>query len=278
MPTPKTPTPQGGPAPLDEGQRERYARQIALTQFGERGQETLVGARVLVVGAGGLGSPVIAYLAGAGVGTLGIVDDDEVELSNLHRQVVHRSDGVGTPKTASAAAFVAGLDPGIEVIEHRVRLDATNAADILAGYDVVVDGTDNFETRYLLNDLCVLLGLPLVWASISEFAGQVGVVVPDEGPCYRCVFPQAPEPGTVLDCAQGGVLGVLPGVVGCLEAVETIKLIAAVGEPLTNGVLLYDALAARTSVLRLERDPGCATCGPRGGLLPPGSARESGDS
>lgn len=238
----------------------RYARHHTLAGFGPAGQESLAGAKVLVVGAGGLGSPVLAYLAAAGVGTIGVVDDDTVDLSNLQRQIVHTEGAVGTAKTTSAARFVSALNSDITVETHDLRLSAVTALDVLAGYDFVVDGSDTFRTRYLLNDACVLLGIPMVWASVLRFEGQLGVIDPGRGPCYRCLFPEEPGADTVPDCSQAGVLGVVPGVMGTLEGTEVIKLLAGIGEPLVGRVLLYDALAARTNEVTVSRDPACVTC------------------
>lgn len=240
--------------------RERYARHLALPGFGEAGQTALVASRVLVVGAGGLGAAVIPYLAAAGVGRLGIVDDDVVELSNLQRQVIHTQDGVGTPKTESAAAAVTRLNSHVDVVTHRERVTSATVLALVADYDVVVDGSDNFTTRYVLNDACVALGVPLVWASISEFAGQLGVVIPGEGPCYRCLFPRPLGDDELPTCAIGGVLGVLPGVMGTLEATEVIKLLAGIGDVHPDAVVLYDALRTSFTSLPLRRDPECVAC------------------
>lgn len=218
-------------------------------------------ARVLVVGAGGLGAPLLAYLAAAGVGRIGVVDDDVVEASNLQRQVIHRETSVGTAKVASAAEFVAALNSDVQVVEHRLRLGEVNAFDVLAPYDVVVDGSDNFTTRYVVNDVCVALQLPLVWASISQFAGQLGVVSPMAGPCYRCAFPKPLGDDEVPDCATGGVLGVLPGVMGALQATEVIKLLTGVGEVADTAITVYDALTTSFGHVPLERDVNCVACG-----------------
>lgn len=247
--------------PLDPGERLRYARHLTLPGVGETGQRALRDARVLVVGAGGLGAPVVSYLSAAGVGVIGVVDDDVVERSNLQRQVIHTEAGVGEAKVSSAARFASQLNSGVTIMEHRVRLDARTALEILPEYDVVVDGSDNFSTRYVLNDACVALRLPLVWASISQFSGQFGVVVPGVGPCYRCLFPHPLADGEVPDCAVGGVLGVLPGVVGTMEAVEVIKLVTGAGEVARDGVWLYDALSTSLTRLPLARDAQCVVCG-----------------
>lgn len=261
MSSPNQPVPEVGAKTLDLARAQRYARHLALPGFGPEAQRRLDGARVLVVGAGGLGAPVLAYLAAAGVGTLGVVDDDVVELSNLQRQVIHREDGVGRAKVESAAAFVSGLNHEVEMETYPVRLEVGQVMEILPRYDVVVDATDNFAARYLLNDACVLLGLPLVWASIAQYAGQLGVVEPGAGPCYRCLFPQPPGLGEVLNCSEGGVLGVLPGVMGSLQATEVIKRITGVGQVLDDAVVLYDALTTSMTRLPLERDPECQACG-----------------
>ena len=248
-------------APLDRTDVERYARHVLLPQVGRRGQERLTSAKVLVVGAGGLGSPALLYLAAAGVGTIGIVDADVVETSNLQRQVIHRDADVGRPKTESAAEAVARVNPHVTVVRHDARLDSSNALEILRGYDVVLDGTDNFPTRYLVNDACVLLGKPHVWGSIYRFDGQVSVWWAEHGPCYRCVFPDPPPPGAVPSCAEGGVLGVLCAAVGSVQATETIKLLLGIGEPLVGRLLVHDALAMTWDTLTVRKDPACPVCG-----------------
>ena len=247
--------------PLTTAEVERYARHLLLPEVGRQGQQRLKRARVLVVGAGGLGSPALLYLAAAGIGTIGVVDDDRVELSNLQRQVVHGDADVGRPKTLSAQEAVAAVNPRGEVVRHDVRLDSSNALDVVAGYDLVLDGTDNFPTRYLLGDACVLLGKPHVWASIYRFDGQVSVWWAGHGPCYRCVFPEPPPPGMVPSCAEGGVLGVLPAVIGSVPSTETLKLVLGVGEPLVGRLLLHDALRQTWDTLTVRRDPGCPICG-----------------
>src|SRR5690606_11174957 len=229
--------------------------QISLPGFGEEAQRRLAAARVLVIGAGGLGSASVPYLAGAGVGTIGVVDDDVVELSNLHRQIAHSTADIGRSKTASLADTVHALDPSITVIEHCDRLTSQNALDIFSQYDLVLDGSDNFPTRYLANDAASLAGIPLVWGAILQYHGQVGVAWHSRGPGYRDLFPVPPEPGTVPDCAAGGVLPGLCGTVGSLLATEAMTLIAGVGEPLVGRVLVYDALAARTREIEFGRDP-----------------------
>jgi molybdopterin/thiamine biosynthesis adenylyltransferase len=236
-----------------------------IPEVGEEGQARLLDSRVLLVGAGGLGSPAAFYLAAAGVGTLGLVDDDVVDRTNLQRQILHTEERVGMPKVESARRTLEALNPSIRIAGHRTRLDASNVESLLAGYDVVVDGTDNFPTRYLVNDACVRLRIPNVHGSVYRFEGQVSVFWPARpgapGPCYRCLYPEPPPPELAPSCAEAGVLGVLPGVVGLLQAVETVKLLLGLGEPLAGRLLQYDALAARFTRLSLERDPGCRLCG-----------------
>lgn len=252
-----------GPAgrALDRDEITRYARHVLLPQVGLSGQQRLAASRVLVVGAGGLGSPALLYLAAAGVGTLGVVDADEVETSNLQRQVIHSDADVGRSKTASAADAVARVNPHVTVVRHDVRLDASSAMAVLEDYDVVLDGTDNFPTRYLLNDACVLLGKPHVWGSIFRFDGQVSVWWAAHGPCYRCVFPHPPPPGAVPSCAEGGVLGALCAAIGSVQVTETVKLLLGVGEPLVGRLLLHDALAMTWDTLTVRKDPACPVCG-----------------
>jgi len=241
---------------------QRYARHVILPEIGPAGQKKIREARVLCVGAGGLGSPVLLYLAAAGVGRLGIVDHDRVDVTNLQRQVVHSTPDAGRPKTASAAEKLRALNPDVEVVEHPERLTRDNAMAILREYDVVVDGSDNFPTRYLVNDACVLLGRPNVYGSIYRFEGQASLFAPHLGaPCYRCLYPEPPPPGTVPSCAEAGVLGVLPGVIGCIQATETLKLITGIGTTLMGRLLLYDALAMRFREIRVVRDPACPVCG-----------------
>ncbi len=240
---------------------ERYARHVLLPQVGKSGQERLSASRVLVVGAGGLGSPALLYLAAAGVGTLGVVDADVVETSNLQRQVIHSSDDVGRLKTESAVEAVARVNPSVAVVRHDLRLDSSNALEVLRDYDVILDGTDNFPTRYLVNDACVLLGKPHVWGSIYRFDGQVSVWWAEHGPCYRCVFPDPPPPGAVPSCAEGGVLGVLCAAIGSVQATETVKLLLGVGEPLVGRLLVHDALAMTWDSLTVRKDPDCPVCG-----------------
>lgn len=242
-------------------QLERYSRHTLMPAIGPEGQRRLLAGRVLLIGAGGLGSPAATYLAAAGVGTLGIVDDDRVELSNLQRQILHATPGVGLPKTESARRRIADLNPDVRVVGHPVRLTAANALEILADYDVVVDGTDNFATRYLSNDACALLGKPNVYGSVHQFEGQVSVFWRGHGPCYRCLFPEPPPPGEVPSCAEAGVLGILPGVIGLLQATEAVKLLLGLGDSLAGRLLLYDALAMDFRTIRLRRNPACPLCG-----------------
>ena len=248
---------------LSPEEKARYARHLVLPEVAAEGQLRLKRSSVLLVGAGGLGSPAALYLAAAGVGRIGIVDFDVVDESNLQRQVLHDSGWVGRPKLESAVARLSALNPHVAVEPHPVALGRENALSLLAGYDVVVDGTDNFETRYLTNDACYFLKKPNVYGSIFRFEGQVSVFWADRGPCYRCLFPQPPPPGLVPSCAEGGVLGVLPGVVGSLQATEALKILLGIGEPLVGRLLLYDALALRFDELELRRDPECPLCSPR---------------
>ncbi len=249
-------------AQLTPEQVLRYSRHIILKNVGGKGQRKLLGAKVLLVGAGGLGSPASLYLAAAGVGTLGIVDYDVVDVSNLQRQILHHTADVGRPKTESAADTLQSINPDVRVIGHQVQLSSENALDILSEYDIVVNGSDNFPTRYLVNDACALLGKPLVDGSILQFEGQVTVYDPARGgPCYRCLFPAPPPPGAVPTCAEAGVLGVLPGIIGSLQALETIKLVLGIGEPLIGRLLIFDALDLDFTTVRIRRDPACPVCG-----------------
>ncbi len=245
---------------LSAAECARYQRQLVLEEIGPEGQEKLKAARVLVIGAGGLGSPAALYLAASGVGTLGIVDGDRVELSNLHRQVLFDTGSIGRLKAEEARARLAGLNPQINVVAHAVELRAANACALLGGYDLIVDGTDRLSTRYLVNDACVILAKPLVAAAIHRFEGQAMTYVPGRGPCYRCLFPEAPDL-VVPNCAQAGVLGALPGVLGAIQATEAIKLILGVGEPLVGRFLTYDALEMRFHEFPFERRRDCAVCG-----------------
>jgi adenylyltransferase/sulfurtransferase len=250
-------------AGLSPGERIRYARHLALPGVGEEGQERLKAARVLVVGAGGLGSPVALYLAAAGVGTLGLVDFDAVDVTNLQRQVLYGTGDVGRPKLEAAAARLSDLNPGVRVVPHALRLTSGNALEVLAEYDVVADGTDNFPARYLVNDACVLLGKPNVHASVSRFEGQASVFWAAKGPCYRCLFEEPPPAELVPSCAEGGVLGVLPGLLGTIQATEVLKLLLGVGEPLVGRLLLVDALHMEMRTIRAPKNPTCAVCGSR---------------
>jgi len=248
------------PRTLTAEQRERYSRHLLLPEVGVDGQQKLLDARVLLLGAGGLGSPAALYLAAAGVGTLGIVDNDEVDVSNLQRQVIHSSDRIGVPKVDSAEQTIAALNPDVKVEKYPVRLGAENILEIISGYDVIVDGLDNFPTRYLLNDASVRLQIPVVSAAILGFEGQLSVFKPYEGPCYRCLFPVPPPAELAPSCGANGVLGVLPGTMGLLQATEVIKLILGQGEPLIGRLLMYDALAARVAEVKVRRDPDCPIC------------------
>ncbi len=242
-------------------QLQRYSRHFLLPEVGESGQAKLLEARVLLIGAGGLGSPTAYYLAAAGVGTLGIVDDDVVDRSNLQRQILHSDDRIGMPKVESAQRTLQGLNPDVQVIGHRERLTSQNVLRLFADYDIVVDGCDNFPTRYLVNDACVFTDKPNVHGSIFQFEGQATVFYPGKGPCYRCLFPEPPPPGAAPSCQEAGVLGVLPGLVGCVQAVETVKLILGVGRPLVGRLLHFDTLAMEIKQMKLRRDPECPVCG-----------------
>jgi molybdopterin/thiamine biosynthesis adenylyltransferase/rhodanese-related sulfurtransferase len=255
----------GLPVVVPEGmtreQRMRYSRHTLLPEVGVEGQLKLLNSKVLLVGAGGLGSPAALYLAAAGVGTLGLVDDDAVDESNLQRQVIHSTDRVGTPKTESARITIESLNPDVDVIEHPTRLDASNVIEILRDYDVIVDGADNFPTRYLLNDASVRLRKPVVSASILGFEGQTSTFSPYEGPCYRCLYPVPPPAELAPSCGAAGVLGVMAGVMGLLQANEVIKLVVGIGEPLIGRLLIYDSLGTRFTELKVRRDPDCPICG-----------------
>jgi molybdopterin/thiamine biosynthesis adenylyltransferase/rhodanese-related sulfurtransferase len=248
-------------APLSSEEVERYARHVLIPDVGMQGQRRLKNARVLVVGAGGLGSPALMYLAAAGVGTIGVADADVVEISNLQRQVVHGVADVGRLKSDSAAQTLASVNPLVRVVRHDVRIDSNNALEIIAGYDLVLDGTDNFPTRYLLNDACVLLGKPDVWGSIYRFDGQASIWWALHGPCYRCVFPEPPAPGLVPSCAEGGVLGVLCAAIGSIQAAEALKLLVGIGTPLVGRLMVHDALRQSWDALTVRKDPDCAVCG-----------------
>lgn len=248
---------------LTAEETRRYARHLRLPQLTSVGQRRLKASRVLIVGAGGLGSPVALYLGAAGVGHLGLVDFDDVDLTNLQRQLLHGTSDVGRPKLESARDRLRDVNPNVDVALYPVRLTSANAMDIMRGYDVVVDGTDNFATRYLTNDACVLLGIPNVYGSVYRFEGQASVFATQDGPCYRCLFREPPEPGLVPDCAEGGVLGVLPGMIGTVQANETIKLLAGIGQPLIGKLMLCDALAGSFRTIGIPRDPECPACGTR---------------
>jgi molybdopterin/thiamine biosynthesis adenylyltransferase/rhodanese-related sulfurtransferase len=246
---------------LTAQQQQRYSRHLLVPEVGEAGQQKLLASKVLLVGAGGLGSPAGLYLAAAGVGTLGIVDSDVVDLSNLQRQVLHTDASVGQPKTESAAARIRALNPDVRVVAHSLRLDAQNVLDVIAPYDVIVDGCDNFATKYLVNDAAVLTRKPVVFGSIFRFEGQASVFHAGEGPCYRCLFPEPPPPELAPSCDEAGVIGVLPGTIGLVQATETLKLLLGIGRPLVGRLLTYDALDGSYREFRVRRDKGCAVCG-----------------
>jgi molybdopterin/thiamine biosynthesis adenylyltransferase/rhodanese-related sulfurtransferase len=265
---------------LTPAERARYQRHLALPEIGAPGQEKLKAARVLVVGAGGLGSPAALYLAAAGCGTLGLLDFDRVEVSNLQRQVLFDTSGIAQPKAEAGRERLARLNPEIRVVAHALELKAANVRAVFAGYDLILDGSDRLSTRYLVNDACVILGKPLVSAAIHRFEGQIMTYVPERGPCYRCLCPEAPD-GVVANCAEAGVLGVLPGVLGTLQATEAIKLITGTGAPLIGRLLTYDALELRFTEFRVERRRDCAVCGetpmikePRDPTPAPGEAKD----
>ncbi|MCL4706306.1 molybdopterin-synthase adenylyltransferase MoeB [bacterium] len=241
---------------------QRYSRHLILPEVAMSGQKKLKAASVLLIGTGGLGSPLAMYLAAAGIGRLGLVDFDVVDSSNLQRQVIHSTQNVGKSKLASAKNFIAGINPNVHVETHETRFSADNALAIAKDYDLVIDGTDNFPTRYLVNDVCVLLKKPNVYGSIFRFEGQASVFWAEQGPCYRCLYPEPPPPGLVPSCAEGGVLGVLPGIIGTIQANEAIKLILGAGEPLIGRLLLFDALAMHFREMKLRKDPNCPICGP----------------
>jgi molybdopterin/thiamine biosynthesis adenylyltransferase/rhodanese-related sulfurtransferase len=257
---------QGLPVVATEGmsaeQRDRYSRHTLLPEVGVEGQLKMLNAKVLLLGAGGLGAPTALYLAAAGIGTIGLVDDDVVDASNLQRQVIHNTERIGVPKTESARIAIEALNPDVNVVEHRIRLDAGNILGILEDYDVIVDGADNFPTRYLLNDASVRLRKPVVSASILSFDGQISTFVPFEGPCYRCLYPTPPPAELAPSCSANGVLGVMAGTMGTLQANEVLKLVIGIGEPLVGRLLLYEALGTRFTELKIRRDPECPICGP----------------
>ncbi len=242
-------------------QLERYSRHALMPAIGEEGQQRLFASRILIIGAGGLGSPAATYLAAAGVGTLGIVDPDIVDLSNLQRQILHATPDIGRLKTDSASDRIHSLNPDVRVVTYPIRLTADNALEIMEEYDVIIDGTDNFATRYLSNDACFLLGKPNVFGSVQQFDGQASVFWRDHGPCYRCLFPEPPPPGAVPTCAEAGILGILPGVIGLLQATEAIKWVLSIGQSLAGRLLLFDALKMSTRNIRIKRNPSCPLCG-----------------
>ncbi|HEY1251567.1 MAG TPA: molybdopterin-synthase adenylyltransferase MoeB [Thermoanaerobaculia bacterium] len=257
-----SPDPDPSPPALSNDEIRRYARHLIMPEVGVEGQKRLKSARVLAVGAGGLGSPLALYLAAAGVGTIGLVDFDVVDDSNLQRQILYGTADVGRPKLAAASARLRDLNPNVEVVALEERLTSENALSIVRGFDVVADGTDNFPTRYLVNDACVLTGKPNVYASIFRFEGQASVFWAEKGPCYRCLYAEPPPPGLVPSCAEGGVLGILPGLLGTIQATETIKLLLGAGDPLIGRLLLVDALSMRFRELKLRKNPDCVVCGP----------------
>lgn len=246
---------------LTPEQLTRYSRHFILPEIGEAGQKKLLASKVLLIGAGGLGSPLGLYLAAAGVGTLGLVDFDVVDLSNLQRQILHTNDEIGKPKIDSAEKRIKAMNPDTKIIKHKVRLTSDNALDILKDYDIVIDGTDNFPTRYLTNDACVFLKKPNIYGSIYRFDGLATVFNPPDGPCYRCLYPEPPPPGMVPSCAEGGVLGVLPGVIGTIQATEAIKILTGIGRTLVGRLMVYDALQMTFRELKIRKDPNCPVCG-----------------
>jgi len=246
---------------LEASQRDRYSRHLLLPDVGEQGQLKFLDAKVLCIGAGGLGSPALLYLAAAGVGTIGIVDADIVDASNLQRQIIHDLDHLDVPKVESAKEAIEKLNPDVRVVTHQKRIDASNARELVARYDLVVDGSDNFDTRYVLNDVAVELHKPVVHGSIFRFEGMVSTFVPFEGPCYSCLYPEAPPPELAPSCSEAGVLGVLPGIVGSLQANEALKLIGGYGQPLIGRLLTFDAQATHFGEVKVRRDPSCPACG-----------------
>ncbi len=263
---------QGLPVVAAEGmsaeQRDRYSRHTLLPEVGVEGQLKMLNAKVLLVGAGGLGAPTALYLAAAGIGTMGLVDDDVVDASNLQRQVIHNTERIGMPKTESARRTIEALNPDVNVVEHQGRLDASNIVEIIGDYDVIVDGADNFPTRYLLNDASVRLRKPVVSASILSFDGQISTFVPFEGPCYRCLYPTPPPPELAPSCSANGVLGAMAGTMGLLQANEVLKLVLGIGEPLIGRLLLFEALGTRFTELKVRRDPECPICGENAAEIP----------
>jgi len=252
--------------PLNKEQIERYARHIILPDVGGEGQKKLLSSRILLVGMGGLGSPAALYLAAAGIGTLGLVDFDKVELSNLQRQIIHTTEDLGKTKVRSARETIEAINPDVTVHEYEQKLNSQNIMEIISDYDLIVDGTDNFPARDLLNDVCVLEGKTIVYGAIFRFEGQVSVFAPPEGPCYRCLIPKMPPPGSVPRCQEAGVLGVLPGIIGALQAAEAIKLILGVGKPLIGRLLFFDALDMEMEEMKLGKNPNCPACGENAGL------------
>lgn len=248
-------------ASLTQSQRNRYTRHLILPEVGEVGQLKLLQSKVLIIGAGGLGSPAALYLAAAGVGTIGIIDNDVVDQSNLQRQILHNEKTVGIPKVESAVQTLNALNPDVKVVPFNTRLTAENCREIMGQFDVVVNGCDNFSTRYLLNDAAVLMNIPIVDGSIFRFEGQCSVIMPKQGPCYRCLYPAPPPPDMAPSCQEAGVFGVLPGIIGCLQGVEVIKLLLGIGEPLIGRLLMYDALKEKFREMKIRRDPGCPVCG-----------------
>ncbi|HJR51448.1 MAG TPA: molybdopterin-synthase adenylyltransferase MoeB, partial [Gemmatimonadales bacterium] len=248
-------------APMGTEQLQRYSRHFLLAQVGEKGQRKLLRSKVLLIGAGGLGSPTALYLAAAGVGTIGLMDGDVLDITNLQRQILHTTADIGKPKVESGSRTMRALNPDVKVVALPERITVDNALRIISDYDVVVDGSDNFGTRYLVNDACYLAGKPQVHGSIFQFEGMASVFAPNQGPCYRCLYPTPPPPGLVPSCAEAGVLGVLPGMIGLVQATETIKLLLGIGEPLIGRLLTYDALGMRFREVKLRRDPGCPLCG-----------------
>jgi molybdopterin/thiamine biosynthesis adenylyltransferase/rhodanese-related sulfurtransferase len=249
------------PFVMSADQQLRYSRHTMLPEVGEAGQVKLLRSKVLLIGAGGLGAPSSVYLAAAGVGTIGLVDDDVVDVSNLQRQIIHAQDRVGTPKVESAQKTLTGLNPDVKVVPHKLRMTSDNVLELISGYDLIVDGADNFPTRYLLNDASLKLGKPVIHASIYRFEGQVTAFVPGQGPCYRCLYPAPPPPDMSPSCQEAGVLGVLPGIIGSIQASEALKILLGIGTSLAGRLLVFDALKTKFRELKLRRDPACPTCG-----------------
>ena len=245
---------------LTDDQIERYSRQIILPDVGGKGQEKLLNAKALIIGTGGLGSPCSFYLAAAGVGRIGLVDSDKVELNNLQRQIVHTTADAGVPKTESGKKRLNALNPQVKVVTHQIRLDSTNILDIIKEYDIIVDGSDNFPTRYLVNDACVLSKKPLVHAGVFRYDGQIMTISPGNGPCYRCLFSEPPPPGAVPSCQEGGILGAVAGILGVLQANEALKLILGIGEPLVGRLLIFNALDSSSRIVKVPQDKDCLIC------------------